>query len=108
MNLRDATLAGGAMELFDSLDLVPRVDAEELVRFVQARGNAAASGALGFWLERELSRLGVPSWVLESLRALSPPRSRYALGAKPGTGRAAKGWNVILPAGIVDRQFEGL
>ena len=84
-------LAGGAMELFDSLDLVPRVDAEELVRFVQARGNAAASGALGFWLERELSRLGVPSWVLESLRALSPPRSRYALGAKPGTGRAAKG-----------------
>ena len=101
-------LAGGAMELFDSLDLVPRVDAESLVRFAQARGNAAASGALGFWLERESSRLGVPSRVLESLHALSPPRSRYALGAKPGAGRTAKGWNVILPAGIVDRQFEGL
>lgn len=101
-------LAGGATELFDSLDLVPRVDAEALIRIVQARGNAAAAGALGFWLERELSRLGMPSEVLENLRALSPPRLRYALGARPGTGRTAKGWNVILPAGIIDRRFEGL
>ena len=46
-------LAGGAEELFNSLDLVARVDAVALVRHARARGNAAAAGAMGFWLERE-------------------------------------------------------
>ena len=101
-------LAGGAEELFDSLDLVARVDAEALVRYARAYGNAAAAGALGFWLERERTRLSVPDRALENLRTLAPPRSRYALGAKPGAGRMAKSWNVILPIGIAERRFEGL
>ena len=101
-------LAGGAEELFDSLDLVARVDAGALVRHTRARRNAAAAGALGFWLEQERTRLGVPGRTLKELRALAPPRARYALGAKPGGGRTAKGWNVILPVGVVERRFEGL
>lgn len=101
-------LAGGAEELFDSLDLVPRVDTGALVRFAQAHGNAAAAGALGYWLECESSRLGVPCQVLDQLRVLSPSRARYALGAKRGTGRTVNGWNVILPIRIIDRQFGGL
>ena len=101
-------LAGGAEELFDSLDLVVRVDAKALVRHAHTRGNAAAAGALGFWLERERTRLGVPDRALTNLRALAPRRARYALGAKPGTGRTAKGWNVILPIGVAERRFEGL
>ena len=49
-------LAGGAEELFNSLDLVARVDAGALVRHARARGNAAAAGAMGFRLERERER----------------------------------------------------
>jgi hypothetical protein len=30
------------------------------------------------------------------------------LGTKAGEGRLAKGWNVILPIEIIERQFEGL
>lgn len=101
-------LAGGSEELFNSLDLVARVDAAALVRYARARGNATAAGALGSWLERERERLGVPNRALEDLRALAPCRTRYALGAKPGEGRAIQGWNVILPVGIVERRFEGL
>ncbi len=101
-------LAGGAEELFNSLDLVVRVDAAVLVRHTRARGNAAAAGAMGSWLERERKRLGVPDRALEDLRALAPSRTRYALGTKPGEGRTAKGWNVILPIDIVERRFEGL
>ena len=99
-------LAGGAEELFDSLDLVTRVDAEALVRYARAHGNAAAAGALGFWLDCERTRLGVPDRALEKLRALAPPRARYALGAKLGAGRMAKGWNVILPIDVVEPRFE--
>lgn len=101
-------LAGGAEELFNSLDLVARVDAAALVRYARALGNATAAGALGSWLEREQKRLGVPDAALEELRTLAPSQARYALGTKSGEGRTAKGWNVILPIDVVERRFEGM
>lgn len=101
-------LAGGAEELFNSLDLVARVDAAMLVRCARALGNATAAGALGSWLEREQKRLGVSDAALKEMRKLAPSQAQYALGAKSGEGRSAKGWNVILPIGVVERRFEGL
>lgn len=100
-------LGGGADELFNSLDLVARVDAKALVRYSRTLAKASASGALGAWLERERERLGVPEAVIEELRKLKPSQARYALGAKPGDGRTAKGWNVILPIDVAERRFEG-
>ncbi|MDE2790146.1 MAG: hypothetical protein OXI81_06955 [Paracoccaceae bacterium] len=101
-------LAGGAEELFNSLDLVVRIDAPTLVRYVRALGKATAAGAVGFWLERERKRLGVPDAALKKFRTLMPDQPRYALGAKSGEGKTAKGWNVILPVDVLERHFEGL
>ena len=101
-------LAGGSEELFNSLDLIARVDAAILVRHVRTFGNAAAAGAVGYWLEREKERLGVPDDVLKDLRTLAPTQVRYALGTRPGEGRAVRNWNVILPTEILERRFEGL
>ena len=101
-------LAGGADELFNSLDLVVRVDDLALVRYVRALGNASAAGAMGFWLERERKRLGITDTALQTLRNLMPAQPRYALGTKPRKGRIARHWNVILPADILERRFEGL
>lgn len=101
-------LAGGAEELFNSLDLVARIDAAALVRYARALGNATAAGALGSWLEREQKRLGVPDTALEEFRTMMPSQARYALGTKSGEGKTAKGWNVILPIDVVERRFEGL
>ena len=101
-------LAGGAEELFNSLDLVMRVDAETLVRHARGLRKASLAGALGFWLEREQAVLGVPDAVIGALRTLMPTQPRYALGARPGEGRMAPGWNVILPAAVVENRFEGL
>ena len=88
--------------------MVARVDAAALVRYARAFGNATAAGALGFWLEREQERLGIEEAALKDLRKLAPRQARYALGTKPGEGRTAKGWNVILPTEIVERHFEGV
>ena len=63
------------------------IDAPVLVRYVRALGKATAAGAMGFWLEREQKRLGVPGAALEELRTLMPAQPRYALGARPGAGR---------------------
>ena len=101
-------LAGGAEELFNSLELVERVDAAALVRHASSCGNAAAIGALGFWMERERARLCIPEQALENLRSSAPSEPRYALGAKPRKGKLAKGWNVILPIDVVEPSFEGI
>ena len=101
-------LAGGAEELFNSLDLVVRIDALALVRYVRALGKATAAGAMGFWLEREQQRLGVQAAALEDLRTLTPAQPRYALGARPGAGKTASHWNVILPVDVLEHHFEGL
>lgn len=101
-------LAGGAEELFNSLDLVARVDGEALVRHARMSGNAQGMAALGYWLEREQERLGVRGTVIDKLRALTPRQPGYALGAKRGEGLMAKGWNVILPAHVIERRFEDL
>jgi predicted transcriptional regulator of viral defense system len=103
-------LAGGAEDLFRSLDIVVEretpFDIETLLDFAKRLGNATAVGALGYWLDGEQHLLGVPAAALEDLRSLAPRHVRYGLGASPGHGRAATGWNVILPAAIVERYFD--
>ena len=74
-------LAGGAEELFNSLDWVARVDVGALVRHAHARGNAAAVGAMGFWLERERERRGVSREALHG----------YGVRRRP-TGHAGGKW----------------
>ena len=101
-------LAGGAEELFNSLDLVVRVDAQTLVRYVRALGKATTAGVVGFWLEREQKRLGVPDAALEELRTLMPAQPRYALGARPRESKTARDWNVIPPVDVIERRFESL
>ena len=101
-------LAGGAEELFNSLDLVVRIDALAIVRYLRALGKATAAGALGFWLEHEQKRLGAPDAALQDLRTLMPAQPRYALGATPGEGKTARDWNVVLPVDVLERRFEGL
>lgn len=107
-------LAGGHQELFGSLDLVVdragtldvELNIDAMVHFAAKLSNAAAAGVLGYWLECERSMLKVSDHALQLLRSLAPRQSRYALGAKPGQGRAATGWNVILPNDIVERYFD--
>ena len=91
----------------NSLALVERLKTDELVR--QARGlrNASAAGALGWWLEREQTRLGVPDRTLAALKVMKPKHPHYVLGARPGDARSVAGWNILLPAILISGGFEG-
>ena len=101
-------LAGGIEELFNSIDLIVRINANRLIEQVRARSNATVAGAIGFWLERNQKRLRVPTQTLEELRALSPMNLRYALGSEKCKNKAVKDWNVILPLDVVEPSFEGM
>ena len=65
-------LAGHSEELFNSLDLVVRIDVAALVQNARSRGKATAVGSMGFWLEREQKLLGVSDAALTELRTLMP------------------------------------
>lgn len=100
-------LAGGAEELINSLALVERLRPEPLLRQAQSLGNAAACGALGWWLERERARLGISDKALSVLRTLKPKHPQYVLGAKAGDARSVAAWNILVPAELAATSFEG-
>lgn len=100
-------LAGGAEELLNSLALIGRLDGYKVGQHLKALGNATAAGAAGWWLTQRQASLQIPGAALEAIRTLAPRQTRYALGAVAGEGRPARGWNVILPAAVVDPGFEG-
>ena len=70
-------------------------------------GFAVACGALGWWLERERTRLGVSDKTLTALQALKPNHPQYVLGAKAGDARSVAAWNILVPAELVAPSFEG-
>ena len=100
-------LAGGADELWNSLPLVVRLKSHDLV--AQARGleNASAAAALGWWLELEQNRLGVPTRLLDELRTLRPKHPQYVLGAKKGEAKSIALWNILVPQSLASPSFEG-
>lgn len=104
------SLAGGARKLFGALDIVAssgtHLNIDGLIGHAERLGNAAAAAALGYWLECERARLAVTEAALRRLRSSAPKQSRYALGARPGRGRAATGWNVILPSELIERYLD--
>lgn len=100
-------LAGGADELWNSLALVERLKTADLVRQTRALGNAAAAGALGWWLENEKRRLGVADNVLAAFHALQPKNARYVLGAKKGDAKSVAAWNILVPRDLAAPSFEG-
>lgn len=100
-------LVGGADELFSSLALVERIKTDPLVRQVQSLKSAAVAGALGWWLEREKTRLGVPDKAIAALRSLKPKHPQYVLGAKPGDAKSVGAWNILVPSALLNHSFEG-
>jgi predicted transcriptional regulator of viral defense system len=100
-------LAGDAEELWNSLALVERLKTDDLVRQARGLNNAAAAGALGWWLEGEQRRLGVPDKALEALRALKPKHPQYVLGAKKGDAKSVAAWNILVPRELALASFEG-
>lgn len=108
VDLFDRTdLAGGAEELWNSLALVERLKTDDLVRQSRTAKNAAAAGALGWWLEGAQKRLGVPDRALKALHALQPKHAQYVLGAKKGGAKSVAAWNILVPRELTHADFEG-
>lgn len=88
--------AGGMAELLRGVGALPRVDGEELLRWVEHYGEANLAARLGFVLESG-DVAGRDAALLEELERRRPHARVYL---EPGTrgGRVVTRWNVIAPA----------
>lgn len=87
--------AGGVEELARAIDMLPVLDADEVVRWVDLYAETATAARLGYLLERSgLHELGTPL-----MRALlrRRPKHRVYLGERSRGGRLVSRWNLIVP-----------
>lgn len=100
-------LAGGAEELVNCLALVARLNPETLLRQIRGLKNAGAAGALGWWLEGNRERLGIPDKTLVALHRLQPKHPQYVLSARKGAAKFISAWNILVPESAAASSFEG-
>lgn len=96
--------AGGMAELLRGVGALPRVDGEELLRWVEHYGEANLAARLGFVLESS-DVAGHDATLLEELERRRPHARVYL---EPGTrgGRLLKRWNLIVPKHLVSSRGE--
>ena len=87
--------AGGIDELARAIDMLPVLDAEEVVRWVDHYHEAALAARLGYLLE--CSGLHGPKTPLvRALHDRRPSHRLYLAERRPG-GRLVSRWNLIVP-----------
>lgn len=97
-------LAGGLEEAWRSLAGIPLFNLDAIFDYVRLRGETTLAAKVGFFLEQRREALGVPEKVLIRLRRMRPRQPHY-LDRQLG-GRMAPGWNLIVPAAMLAREWE--
>jgi len=86
---------GGIEELARAVDMLPVLDAEAVVRWVDHYDEATLAARLGYLLE--LSGLHGPETpLIRALHERRPPHRIYLAERRPG-GRLVSRWNLIVP-----------
>jgi predicted transcriptional regulator of viral defense system len=96
-------LAGGLEEAWRSLAGIPMFDLEIVVEYVRLCSQATLAATVGFFLEQRRESLAVREETLKRLRKMRPQQPHY-LDRRVG-GRMAPGWNLIVPAAILGREW---
>jgi len=87
--------AGGIEELSRAIDMLPALDAEEVVLWVDRYREAALAARLGYLLE--LSGLHEPETPLIRSLLERRPSHRIYLAERRRGGRLVSRWNLIVP-----------
>jgi predicted transcriptional regulator of viral defense system len=88
--------AGGLEEVLQSVGGLSALDLDRLAGYLERLGQRRLYALVGFYLEREATRLFVPSDFLDRL-ARERPRGRVYLEPRRRGGRLLTRWNLIVP-----------
>ena len=100
------TLGGTWEEIWKSLELVEFFDIDNMVEYTIHLGNATTTAKVGFFLEQHRDTLMPDEDHLNRLRGLIPAQPHYMVRNGRKAGRLIKGWNLVVPLDILERQWE--
>ncbi|MEK7477464.1 MAG: transcriptional regulator [Candidatus Coatesbacteria bacterium] len=99
-------LAGGMEEAWAALAGVPLLDLAALMAYVRARGQATLAAMVGLFLEHHRKHFAVGEAALAELRAMRPRQPQYV--DRAAGGKLVAGWNLIVPASLVEGDWEAV
>jgi predicted transcriptional regulator of viral defense system len=99
-------LSGGWEEVWRSLETIPYLDLDQVVRYALLLANSTTVARVGFFLDQHRESLMVPESHLEKLRQHRPRNPKYMTGAQSRSGRLDATWNLIVPEQILGRSWE--
>jgi len=98
-------LGGGWEEIWRSLESVEFFALDAVVEYVGLLRNATVAAKVGFFLEQHRETLMVPERHLEELRELRPKKPHYLIRSSRKNCRWVKGWNLMVPKQVLDREW---
>lgn len=97
---------GGWEEVWRSLEAVSFFDLDTVVEYALLLGNSTTIAKVGFFLEQHRESLFVEEKHLRPLRRHAPKGPHYLKRSTRESGVLLRGWNLVVPASIVERGWE--
>jgi predicted transcriptional regulator of viral defense system len=97
-------LAGGAEEVWRSLQSVPALDPESLENYVTVLASSIVAAKVGFYLETRREELAVSERLLERLRVQIPKAPTYM--DRRRRGRLVARWALVVPEELLAGSVE--
>ncbi len=98
-------LTGSWEEIWRSLESVEFFNLDQVIEYTRLLENATTAAKVGFFLEQRREPLMVEEAHLDALRELCPQRPHYLTRGRPKGCRWVKGWNLMIPAEILNRSW---
>lgn len=99
-------LCGSWEEIWRSLENIDKLNLSEVFDYACLLQNASAIAKLGFYLETHKEELMVTDNYISELRKYIPRAPVYLEKDKNTPQRLIRGWNLIVPTTLIQRQWE--
>jgi len=90
-------LTGSWPEVIRIIGLIPELDLDRVVRYLERLDNATTAAKAGWILERHQEQFGVTAPVLASIQGLRPRGPHYLSRSRRESGQYMARWNLVVP-----------
>ena len=96
---------GGFEEMYRSLEKMPYLQFEVLLKYLELRYQKKMFATVGFFLEQHRKEFHVEDSLLRQLEPNKPATPVYWDRSKKG-GTYVKRWNLVVPKSVIERSWE--
>jgi hypothetical protein len=80
-----------------TIGLIPALDLDRVVRYVEHLDNATTAAKTGWILERYQEQFGVGTPILDRIQRLRPRGPHYLSRTRRESGQYMSRWNLVVP-----------